>query len=64
MDLERTPGHASLIDVLDRILDKGIVVDVWVRASREGITLTPGAARILVASIETCLEHAELPQLM
>ncbi|PYO44922.1 MAG: hypothetical protein DMD84_29710 [Candidatus Rokuibacteriota bacterium] len=29
--IERAPGHSSLIDVLDRVLDKGIVIDAWVR---------------------------------
>jgi hypothetical protein len=39
MAVERAPGGTSLIDVLDRILDKGIVVDAWVRISLVGIDL-------------------------
>ncbi|PYR60400.1 MAG: hypothetical protein DMF85_05170 [Acidobacteria bacterium] len=44
--------HASLIDVLDRVLDKGIVIDAWVRVSLAGIDLMTLQARIFVASIE------------
>ena len=39
MAVERTPGGTSLIDVLDRVLDKGIVIDAWVRISLVGIDL-------------------------
>jgi hypothetical protein len=39
MTLERAAGGSSLIDVLDRVLDKGIVVDAWVRVSLVGIDL-------------------------
>ena len=39
MAVERAPGGTSLIDVLDRILDKGIVIDAWVRISLVGIDL-------------------------
>jgi hypothetical protein len=48
---------ASLIDVLDRVLDKGIVIDAWVRA-RAGIDLGTVAARLVVASNDTRLDHA------
>ena len=37
--VERVPGGTSLIDVLDRVLDKGIVIDAWVRVSLVGIHL-------------------------
>jgi hypothetical protein len=39
MAVERTPSGSSLIDVLDRVLDKGIVIDAWVRVSLVGIDL-------------------------
>jgi hypothetical protein len=39
MAVERTAGGTSLIDVLDRVLDKGIVIDAWVRVSLVGIDL-------------------------
>ena len=36
MAVERTPGGSRLIDVFDRVLDKGIVIDAWVRISLVG----------------------------
>src|SRR5437763_15035462 len=57
--VERAPGGTSLIDVLDRILDKGIVIDAWVRISLVGIDLITVEARVVVASIDTYLRYAE-----
>ena len=59
MAVERAPGGTSLIDVLDRILDKGIVIDAWVRISLVGIDLITVEARVVVASIDTYLRYAE-----
>ena len=59
MAVERAPGGTSLIDVLDRVLDKGIVVDAWVRISLVGIDLITVKARVVVASIDTYLKYAE-----
>ena len=59
MPVERTPGGTSLIDVLDRVLDKGIVIDAWVRISLVGIDLITVEARVVVASIDTYLKYAE-----
>ena len=42
MAVERAPGGTSLIDVLDRVLDKGIVIDAYVRVSLVGIDLVTG----------------------
>ena len=56
--IERAPGHSSLIDVLDRVLDKGIVIDAWVRVSLVGIATDE--ARLVVASIAMYLSHAEV----
>ena len=53
MPVERASGGTSLIDVLDRVLDKGIVIDAWVRVSLVGIDLITVEARVVVASIET-----------
>lgn len=55
LERERT---ASLIDVLDRILDKGIVIDAWIRVSVAGVELVTVEARVVVASLHTYLEHA------
>src|SRR5260221_11456913 len=57
--VERSPGGSSLIDVLDRILDKGIVIDAWVRVSLVGIDLITVEARVVVASIDTYLKYSE-----
>ncbi len=59
MAVERTPSGSSLIDVLDRVLDKGIVIDAWVRVSLVGIDLVTVEARIVVASIDTYLKYAD-----
>ena len=59
MAVERAPSGSSLIDVLDRVLDKGIVIDAWVRISLVGIDLVTVEARIVVASIETYLKYSE-----
>ncbi len=59
MAVERTPSGSSLIDVLDRVLDKGIVIDAWVRVSLVGIDLVTVEARIVVASIDTYLKYSE-----
>jgi len=59
MPVERAAGGTSLIDVLDRILDKGIVIDAWVRISLVGIDLITVEARVVVASIDTYLRYAE-----
>ena len=59
MPVERAAGGTSLIDVLDRVLDKGIVIDAWVRVSLVGVALITVEARIVVASIETYLKYSE-----
>jgi hypothetical protein len=59
MPVERASGGSSLIDVLDRVLDKGIVIDAWVRVSLVGIDLITVEARVVVASIETYLKYSE-----
>jgi gas vesicle structural protein len=59
MAVERAAGGTSLIDVLDRVLDKGIVIDAWVRVSLVGIDLITVEARVVVASIDTYLKYSE-----
>lgn len=59
MPVERAAGGTSLVDVLDRVLDKGIVIDAWVRVSLVGIDLITVEARVVVASIDTYLKYAE-----
>ena len=50
---------SSLAEVVDRILDKGIVIDAWVRVSLVGIELISIEARVVIASVETYLKYAE-----
>lgn len=55
--LER-PAPSSLADVLDTILDKGLVIDIYVRVSLVGIELLTIDARIVIASVDTYLRFA------
>jgi hypothetical protein len=57
--VERPSTRASVVDVLDHVLDKGIVIDTHLRVAVAGIDLITVEARILVASIETYLQHSE-----
>jgi hypothetical protein len=59
MVLERKTAGTELIDVLDRILDKGIVIDASVRISLIGLDLVAIDRRVVVASIETFPRHPE-----
>src|SRR5688572_2398746 len=59
MHVERTSSTSNLVDVLDRVLDKGIVIDAWVRVSLVGIDLITVEARVVVASIDTYLKYSE-----
>lgn len=52
-------GSGSLYDILDLILDRGLVIDVFVRVSLIGIEILQIEARIVVASIDTYLRFAE-----
>lgn len=56
--LER-PAPSGLADVIDIILDKGIVIDAYVRVSLVGIELLTIDARIVIASVDTYLRFAE-----
>jgi gas vesicle structural protein len=60
MGIEPESRTPSLIDVLDRVLDKGIVIDAWVRLSLVGIQLLNVETRVFVASIETYLRYADV----
>jgi len=59
MAVERVYGGTSLIDVLDRILDKGLVIDVWARVSVVGLEVLTVEARVVVASVDTYLRYAQ-----
>ena len=55
----QSPDISSLAEVVDRILDKGIVVDVWARVSLVGIEILTIEARVVAASVDTFLHYAE-----
>jgi hypothetical protein len=58
MNIERAGSGSSLCDVLDRVLDKGVVVDAWVRLSIVGIDLITVEARVIISSIDTYIRYA------
>lgn len=57
--LQRAPSPSGLADVLDVILDKGLVIDAFVRVSVIGIEVLTIDARIVIASVDTYLRFAE-----
>jgi len=57
--LQRSPSPSGLAEVIDLILDKGLVIDLYVRVSLVGIELLVVDARIVVASVDTYLRFAE-----
>jgi gas vesicle structural protein len=57
--LQRAPSPSGLADVLDVILDKGLVIDAFVRVSLIGIEVLTIDARIVIASVDTYLRFAE-----
>jgi Gas vesicle protein. len=59
MPVDKVVTSSSLAEVIDRILDKGIVIDAWVRISLVGIEILTIEARVVVASVETYLKYAE-----
>jgi hypothetical protein len=64
LTVDHPATSTSTIDVLDRVLDKGIVIDAWARVSLVGIDLLTIEGRIVVSSIQTHLTHpGRLPDL-
>jgi len=59
MAVEKSMASSSLVEVVDRILDKGIVIDAWVRISLVGIEILAVEARAVVAGVDTFLKYAE-----
>ena len=57
--LQRAPSPSGLADVIELILDKGLVIDAYVRVSVIGIELITIDARIVIASVDTYLRFAE-----
>jgi hypothetical protein len=59
MTINKSLASSSLAEVIDRILDKGVVVDAFVRVALVGIELIAIEIRAVVASVETYLKYAE-----
>ena len=60
MAVLHAPGDGgTFVDVLDRVLDKGIVIDGWARLSIAGIDLVGLELKVVVASIETYLRYSD-----
>ncbi|RJX27444.1 MAG: gas vesicle structural protein GvpA [Dethiobacter sp.] len=59
MGVKTALQSSSLAEVLDRVLDKGIVIDAYVIVSLVGIELLSIEARVVIASVATWLEYAE-----
>jgi len=57
--VSKTTDSSSLHEVIDRILERGIVIDAWAKISLVGIELLSIEARIVIASVETYLKYAE-----
>ncbi|MGG1576193.1 gas vesicle protein GvpJ [Fictibacillus sp. NRS-1165] len=57
--IQKSVDSSSLAEVIDRILDKGVVIDLWARVSLVGIELLTIDARIVIASVDTWLRYAE-----
>lgn len=55
----KSTDSSSLAEVVDRILEKGIVIDAWAKVSLVGIELLAIEARVVIASVETYLKYAE-----
>ncbi|CAM3841459.1 gas vesicle structural protein GvpA [Alkalicoccus chagannorensis] len=59
MAIQKSTDSSSLADIIDRILDKGIVIDLYARISLVGIELITIEARVVIASVDTWLRYAE-----
>ncbi len=59
MTINKSLASSSLAEVIDRILDKGVVIDAFVRIALVGIELIAIEVRVVIASVETYLRYAE-----
>ncbi|MFC4403361.1 gas vesicle protein GvpJ [Gracilibacillus xinjiangensis] len=59
MAIQKTTDSSSLAEVIDRILDKGIVIDAFARVSVVGIEILTVETRVVIASVDTWLRYAE-----
>jgi gas vesicle structural protein len=59
MAIEKSIASSSLAEVVDRILDKGVVIDAFIRVALVGIELLAVEVRVVIASVETWLKYAD-----
>jgi hypothetical protein len=59
MAVQTSMAPSGLAEVIDRVLDKGLVLDAWVRVSLLGLEVLTVEARVVVAGVETYLKYAE-----
>ena len=59
MAVTTSMASSGLAEVIDRILDKGLVIDAWVKVSVLGLELLTVEARVVIAGVETYLKYAE-----
>ena len=59
MAVTTSMASSGLAEVIDRILDKGLVIDAWVKVSVLGLELLTIEARVVIAGVETYLKYAE-----
>jgi hypothetical protein len=52
-------GGGGLAEVIDLILDKGIVIDAWIRVAVVGLEILTVQARVVIASVDTYLRYAD-----
>ena len=57
--ITRAPRSSGLADVLEILLDRGLVIDAYVRVSLVGIELLTIDLRVVIASVDTYLRFAE-----
>ncbi|MGO4886198.1 gas vesicle protein GvpJ [Anaerobacillus sp. MEB173] len=57
--VQKSVDSSSLAEIIDKILDKGVVIDVFARVSLVGIELLAIEARVVIASVDTWLRYAE-----
>ena len=57
--IQKSTDTSSLAEVVDRILEKGVVIDAFAKVSLVGIELLAVEARVVIASVETYLKYAE-----
>lgn len=56
--IAKSTDTSSLAEVIDRILDKGVVIDIWAKVALVGIEILTVEARIVIASVDTWLKYA------